>query len=145
MKWFKVLTADGREASFDVFRTEDAVHAELKRLTAEYPGEMQGGKIAVHAEAPSRLFVTDAPEDYDGFGTYTVEHLPAPHEGFRVVDIADEHARWQIGRNMSGMHATVPIEQWRAEHPVREVDTVSTEDLGAAADMWDRLTSAAGA
>lgn len=44
--------------------------------------------------------LTDAPESYDGFGTFTIEHL-----GFddRIVLIPKEQVDWQTSRYASGM------------------------------------------
>lgn len=135
MKWFQVVTADGNPASFTVLRTEAEAQAELDRLTKEYPEPMIGGRIAVKCEEPSKLYVTTASESYDGFGTYTVERIDAKR---RIVDIADCHANWQIGRNMSGMESTILLETWR------EANEVSDEDLSAAAAMWDGIIAKIG-
>ena len=135
MKWFQVVTADGNTASHTVLRTEAEAEAELNRLTEKYPEAMEGGRITVKSETPSQLFVTDAPEEYDGFGTYTVDRIDAKR---RIVDIADIHSRWQIGRNSSGMHQTVLLETWR------EANEESDEDLGAAAAMWDGIIAKVG-
>ena len=44
---------------------------------------------------------TDAPKEYDGFGTFAV----AEYDDKRVVLIRDEHYNWQYGRYGSGLHS----------------------------------------
>jgi hypothetical protein len=45
---------------------------------------------------------TDAPKDYDGFGTVEL----ADFAGERLVLIREEHYQWQTARYSSGLHGT---------------------------------------
>jgi hypothetical protein len=46
---------------------------------------------------------TDAPVDYDGFGTTTIIVVGKTRRGdVRHVDVAPDHLRWQEGRYGSG-------------------------------------------
>lgn len=53
---------------------------------------------------------TDAPKEYDGFGTFCV----CEFDGQRVVLIRDEHLSWQSARYSSGLHScnksSLPVE-----------------------------------
>jgi hypothetical protein len=57
-------------------------------------------------------YATNAPENYDGFGTHTVvlakDRMPV---GFRRVWIANEHYEWQRIRYGSGLYAVAPAPQ----------------------------------
>jgi hypothetical protein len=44
---------------------------------------------------------TDAPADYDGFGTFTISELGGDT---RIVLVRDEHYQWQTARYQSGLH-----------------------------------------
>ena len=51
---------------------------------------------------------TQAPKDYDGFGTLSLVEIPHGSEGrnpTRIVLIRSEHANWQIPRYNSGNFA----------------------------------------
>lgn len=48
---------------------------------------------------------TDAPEDYDGFGTETVKVIGKTRRGMvRMVETPQEHVEWQRLRYASGMY-----------------------------------------
>ena len=47
---------------------------------------------------------TSAPEDYDGFGTFTI----CEFDGTRTVLIRDEHLLWQTARYFSGLKSATP-------------------------------------
>lgn len=59
--------------------------------------------ISIGGNEPTLWHVrnTDAPTDYDGFGTFTI----ADCGDTRVVLIRDEHYNWQTARYGSGMHS----------------------------------------
>jgi hypothetical protein len=50
------------------------------------------------------VWETDAPIDYDGFGTFQI----ASYLAVRTVLIRSEHKEWQTGRYASGFHKTEP-------------------------------------
>jgi hypothetical protein len=49
-------------------------------------------------------FITNAPEAYDGFGTWTVRHA----NDMRVVRIYNDHQEWQLKRYGSGLFCCAP-------------------------------------
>ena len=53
--------------------------------------------------------ITDAPEAYDGFGTFTLETINDEADEsskiFRLVLIRTEHLQWQTGRYSSGLYS----------------------------------------
>jgi hypothetical protein len=51
-----------------------------------------------------RIVDTNAPKDYDGFGTFTVHE----YEGTRTVLIREEHYDWQTIRYQSGNNWSRP-------------------------------------
>lgn len=53
-----------------------------------------------------KLWWTQAPASYDGFGTFTIYH----EDNRRAVAVRVEHESWQILRYHSGMYATEPVE-----------------------------------
>ena len=55
------------------------------------------------------IFVTTAPEAYDGFGTFTVHE----YDGHRLVAIQEPHVAWQTGRYASGLHSP---QEFNGEH-----------------------------
>lgn len=66
-------------------------------------------------DIPSVLHVTSAPVEYDGFGTREMEVLGRSTRGntvYRLIDVQDENLGWQIGRNASGMHPTMTVDEW---------------------------------
>lgn len=60
---------------------------------------------------PAHYRVTNAPEEYDGWGNGTVEWLPyVPKAGrphYRRVRIGDDSMGWQLARYASGMYGCV--------------------------------------
>jgi len=60
---------------------------------------------------------TTAPEDYDGFGTRTVETIGKGVRGkaWRLIETPAEHINWQKGRNGSGLHPTWSREEWEEQ------------------------------
>jgi len=57
-------------------------------------------KIAIgDQEAQFHIMTTDAPKEYDGFGTFCLSDF----KGERTVLIRVEHLAWQQGRYKSGM------------------------------------------
>lgn len=57
------------------------------------------------------LWETTAPENYDGFGTFTVHsyHTGPTGKPIRVVAIQDRHVEWQTSRYHSGLGAARPV------------------------------------
>jgi hypothetical protein len=57
---------------------------------------------------------TDAPEDYDGFGTRTTKAEVATRKGrtLREVSIKTESLNWQTMRYSSGLYACLTEEQF---------------------------------
>jgi hypothetical protein len=67
------------------------------------------------APTPTVELVTSAPEQYDGFGTTTVERLPYRTRGggdLRRVRVQAQHLTWQSQRYASGLHLRVPLAEW---------------------------------
>lgn len=65
------------------------------------------------------IYVTSAPEEYDGFGTITVKKSPLGKK--RYILIHEKHLDWQINRYLSGRHLAEEcdldnIERFIAEH-----------------------------
>ena len=50
-------------------------------------------------------FITDAPVNYDGFGTFTLRTIGKK----RLVLIEDIHQTWQINRYFSGRHTAESV------------------------------------
>ncbi len=48
---------------------------------------------------------TDAPVEYDGFGTFAVAEYDEGGKQQRIVLIRDEHYNWQSARYGSGFHS----------------------------------------
>lgn len=71
-------------------------------------------------EVTWHVMETDAPSDYDGFGTFTI----ADYGDSRTVLIRSEHQIWQTMRYSSGNHWSKPTEH--------DMDNVA--DL-----LWKRL------
>lgn len=68
-----------------------------------------------------QVFFTTAPEDYDGFGTKTLEWLPyaksctpdrKPVGQYRKVAVVPIHADWQLNRYGSGLHPAFDQERF---------------------------------
>jgi hypothetical protein len=73
-----------------------------------------------------RAYVTDAPGDYDGFGTLAV----IENEEFRIVLIREENLDWQWGRYSSGLHIIEKIADSFASH-------FTATDISK--ELWERL------
>lgn len=56
---------------------------------------------------------TDAPKDYDGFGTETIEVKPDTNK--RKVKIPSHNYNWQVGRYQSGLHHLTEVEIYQEE------------------------------
>lgn len=56
---------------------------------------------------------TNAPTDFDGFGTHTVS-IAGTYQGqnVRVVETPDEHVNWQRARYASGMYLSASEVDW---------------------------------
>lgn len=76
------------------------------------------------SEAPEpttwHIVDTNAPKDYDGFGTFEVHE----YDGTRTVLIRDEHYTWQTMRYQSGMKFAKP-----SDH----------DDAAIAEAIWNRI------
>ena len=61
--------------------------------------------------------ITQAPKEYDGFGSHTIYEYNAGTENkadsFRIVLIRDEHLGWQVARYNSGFHKVDRPEEWQ--------------------------------
>jgi hypothetical protein len=57
-------------------------------------------EVRLWQERDATVQFTDAPADYDGFGTITLEEV----DGMRKVLIINEHLNWQRMRYWSGLH-----------------------------------------
>lgn len=82
---------------------------------------------------PRILYLTDAPEVYDGFATSTVIMLPyrSAMGRLRVARIKDEYTHWQTTRYASGLHFGLEIEK-AGSYPSLEAAALATmERLGA--------------
>lgn len=102
MKYYQIKFSDnGRRADgkeYDSMESADAKVAELIKKYADYKADDFIVELLV--DLPSKLYVTNAPVAYDGFGTRTV----IDQKDRRVVDVQDRHATWQLGRYNSGMY-----------------------------------------
>ena len=60
------------------------------------------------------LTYTDAPTDYDGFGTTTVREVGRTTRGatVRLVSTPPEHMQWQRDRYASGLHLYADENRW---------------------------------
>jgi len=65
------------------------------------------------------LALTDAPVNYDGFHTFTLQQFDYPLGGTknnaRLVAMRSEHATWQLGRYHSGWNVTLNEENFDKE------------------------------
>jgi len=61
------------------------------------------------------LYVTKAPDAYDGFGTKTIGHAESVFGTVRLVAIDPQAERWQTSRYSSGMKYAQPLSKARAE------------------------------
>lgn len=58
---------------------------------------------------------TDAPAEYDGFGTKTVQVVGRTARGtVRIVETPVGHVTWQRGRYDSGMYLSCDADRWLA-------------------------------
>lgn len=99
-------------------RTEvdEALRVALEAYAVEYGedfAEEDIERVAAVVADQRDLYVTTAPESYDGFGTFAVGTEPADRDRtrkatLRVVAIAPEHVSWQTMRYASGNEAAVP-------------------------------------
>lgn len=66
-----------------------------------------GGSTANKSPEPTYWHVrqTDAPAEYDGFGTFAVAQYDDDNRTQRIVLIRDEHYNWQSARYGSGLHS----------------------------------------
>lgn len=91
---------------------EAAKRAAVARLTAEYdldpndPLAVETLQQLNYEPREYEMVATTAPEDYDGFGTFTA----GTHGPLRVVAIEPEHVRWQTMRYLSGVSVAVPMD-----------------------------------
>ena len=97
MKFFTLVakTDYASRIVIKVHQTEDAAltHRDLIRVDPRLIGPH---KFSLETfEIPSDLYVTDGPENCDGFGTRTVGYRA---DGFRYVDIQDKNRDWQLAR-----------------------------------------------
>jgi len=61
-------------------------------------------------------FVTNAPEEYDGFSTRTVRWLEHPI-GWRLIELHDEDVTWQRNRYGSGLYGMLTWDQYHRAYP----------------------------
>jgi hypothetical protein len=137
MKWFHVLTVNDMPVGNPVMRTVPEAEAEYSRLTERYPEPMIGARIAVKCEEESSLFLTRAPEAYDGFGTYTVKRFD--NSLYRVVDIAKRHEVWQRSMYGSGLYASSLLREAMAA-PGRH-EPFTSEEIEEIEAEYNRLTN----
>jgi hypothetical protein len=67
--------------------------------------------IAIHGVVNTfHVIETDAPKDYDGFGTFAICEVPQAdgRRPLRTVMIREEHEGWQVARYRSGMNVVAP-------------------------------------
>ena len=79
---------------------EDERYQKLRAACRRLFAEPSWAEVDVSAEYVEA--VTAAPEEYDGFGTFTVRH----REDGRLVCIPVRAKEWQLGRYASGLHVT---------------------------------------
>jgi len=73
---------------------------------------------------------TDAPEDYDGFGTKTLKVLGQRRgKTVRVVETPEEHAQWQRDRYASGLYFAFDRKMWDEYKFEGELEGIKIEDI----------------
>lgn len=82
------------------------------------------------------LALTDAPKNYDGFGTFTIAEYGWPVEGYtrkdaRLVAIRAEHLHWQTGRYSSGLNTC-----WTGSEGL---EAVAAEEKDIAETLYKKL------
>lgn len=84
----------------------------VARLTAEYdldptdPLAIETLQRFNYEPREFEMVATTAPEDYDGFGTFTAGH----HGPLRVAAIEPQHVHWQTMRYRSGVFVATPMD-----------------------------------
>lgn len=58
-------------------------------------------------DIPTVILVTNAPSNYDGFGTTTI----AENDGWRLVETFPEHTVWQQNRYWSGLYQGIRLDE----------------------------------
>jgi hypothetical protein len=77
-----------------------------------------------------QLFLTNAPEKFDGFGTTTLEDHTFGEKVQRFVMIPINHLDWQLSRYSSGMHSAEEIDDPQVAESAVQI-------------LWSRLTGKA--
>lgn len=78
----------------------DSVNTEAEEMREETKVQIQIGRF----EREYTLVETNAPKAYDGHGTFTLkDSMDDPRYGIRVILVEVGHAKWQEGRNHSGL------------------------------------------
>lgn len=101
-----------------LFSDETLARETHSNMIAEYAQELgcpKAHKIAaerIKLVREERVVVgTQAPEDYDGFGTMTVGAGTFIRKPFRLAAVLPFAEEWQSMRYMSGLHGAIPAEQ----------------------------------
>ena len=119
MKFYGLFEGNTLIDSFDPpYHTEQEARDYLTALQAAYPLAMADRTVTIYVvrEVPSERRVTNAPVDYDGFGTRTfAKNLGG---SYRMVDIQTEHMTWQETRYASGMYGCLTPRQWGELKPL---------------------------
>jgi DNA polymerase III sliding clamp (beta) subunit (PCNA family) len=109
-----------------IARANDMRTPKTERETVTFRLNYGGGRIETlttgkppePVPAPGcSFYYTTAPEAYDGFGTKTITPDCGKNSNgktWRLIQIFDIHTNWQYGRNGSGMHATIPANEFES-------------------------------
>jgi hypothetical protein len=102
----------------------------METKTTAVTGSSNASSKLVHLEIGNLVDVTfyaldtDAPRDYDGFGTIEVADYSYEKHVNRTVLVRDEYYDWQTMRYASGMHVFAAT-----EHDVKHIE----------AELWKRV------
>lgn len=107
-----------------IARANDIRTPKTERETVTFRLNYGGGRIETlttgkppePVPAPGcSFFYTTAPEAYDGFGTKTINPDCGKNSNgktWRLIQIEDRNLNWQDGRNGSGMHPTISVDDF---------------------------------
>jgi DNA polymerase III sliding clamp (beta) subunit (PCNA family) len=107
-----------------ISRTSETRSPKPERETVRFRLNYGGGRIETlttgippePVPAPGcSFYYTTAPEAYDGFGTKTITPDCGKNSNgktWRMIQVEDRNLNWQDGRNGSGMHPTISVDDF---------------------------------
>jgi len=107
-----------------IARTNETRSPKTERETVRFRLNYGGGRIETlttgtppePVPAPGcSFYYTTAPEAYDGFGTKTITPDCGKNSNgktWRLIQVEDRNLNWQDGRNSSGMHPTISVDDF---------------------------------